>query len=124
MTNNIGTSSHFMSEVIKDPQEEAQPEQQTVLRLFSFLKSKSMLILAGLGVATADGVVFPFAGIYIAKVLAAQLLYHSDPDRYASEINTYCLTIFIAALVALVVNTLQYIVFVSLGMRMATQIRS
>jgi hypothetical protein len=78
----------------------------------------------GLIVAIADGVVFPFTGIYIAKILAAQLLYHTDPAHYSGIIKDYCLTILIAALIAFVVNTLQYIVFVSLGMRMATKIRS
>lgn len=54
-------------------------ENSPILRLFSFVKSGSILIIAGVVVAIADGVVFPFAGIYIAKILAAQLLYHTDP---------------------------------------------
>jgi hypothetical protein len=71
-----------------------------------------------------NGLIFPIFSIFLSKMLAVLVKFSVDPVQARIDANLYALIFFILAIVAFVVNCVQFIIFTYIGENMTEKVRN
>jgi len=92
-------------------------------RLFSYAEGSYRVLAIGALMAVLNGLVYPIFSIFFAKLFGALFLFATDPAQARTDSDKYSLVFLIMAIISFFANSLQNIIFSTVGEKITKKVR-